>query len=152
MYAIVDIAGQQFKVEKNNKIFVHRLEAAEGAEIDFNQVLLIEDDDEKIEVGTPVVDGARVVAKVLAHAKGDKVLVFKKIRRKGFKKLNGHRQYFTQLLIEDILQNGAEHVKAEAEPKAEEVKAKPEVEEAAVKVKKPAAKKTTAKKATKKEE
>lgn len=151
MYAIVDIAGQQFKVEKNNKIFVHRLEAAEGAEVDFNQVLLIEDDDEKVEVGTPVVDGARVVAKVLAHAKGDKVLVFKKIRRKGFKKLNGHRQYFTQLLIEDILQNGAERVKAEAEPKAEAV-AKPEVEEAAVKVKKPEAKKTTAKKATKKEE
>jgi large subunit ribosomal protein L21 len=101
MYAIVEIAGQQFKVEKDAKIFVHRLNAEEGKSVEFDQVLLI-DDNGKVSVGTPTVKGASVSAKVLAHVKGDKVLVFKKKRRKGYQKLNGHRQQFTQIQIEDI--------------------------------------------------
>ncbi len=101
MYAIVEIAGQQFKVEKNKKVFVHRLQASEGDVLDFSRVLLI-GDEENIRVGTPVVEGAKVTAKVLEHTKGDKVLVFKKKRRKGYQKLNGHRQLFTQVQIEEI--------------------------------------------------
>ncbi len=101
MYAIVEIAGQQFKVEKNNKIFVHRLKDEEGANVDFDKVLLI-DNEGDIKVGLPTVEGAKVSTKVLSHLKGDKVKVFKKKRRKGYKKLNGHRQYLTQILIEDI--------------------------------------------------
>jgi len=102
MYAIVEIAGQQFKVEKERKIFVQRLEAMEGDEVHFEKVLLV-DDDGKVTVGTPVVEGARVTAKVLEHVKGDKVLVFKKKRRKGYKKLNGHRQQYTRIQIDSIV-------------------------------------------------
>ncbi|MDD4145114.1 MAG: 50S ribosomal protein L21 [Prolixibacteraceae bacterium] len=102
MYAIVEIAGQQFKVEKDKKLFVHRLDAAEGDSVDFDQVLLV-DNDGKVEVGTPVLEGAKVTVKVLEHLKGDKVLVFKKKRRKGYKKLNGHRQQFTKVQIENIV-------------------------------------------------
>jgi large subunit ribosomal protein L21 len=103
MYAIVEIAGQQFKVEKEKKLFVHRLEASEeGDSVDFDKVLLV-DNDGKVAVGTPTVKGAKVTAKVLEHVKGDKVLVFKKKRRKGYKKLNGHRQQFTQIQIENIV-------------------------------------------------
>jgi len=102
MYAIVNIAGQQFKVTKDQKIYVHRLENEEGASVTFNEVLLV-DNDGDIKVGIPTVEGASIQAKVLAHVKGDKVLVFKKKRRKGYQKLNGHRQYFTQILIEDIV-------------------------------------------------
>ena len=101
MYAIVEINGQQFKVEKDSKIFVHRLEAEDGAVVDFDKVLLV-DNDGDIKVGTPVVDGAKVSAKVLTQAKGDKVLGFKKKRRKGYQKMNGHRQQFTQIQIENI--------------------------------------------------
>lgn len=101
MYAIVDIAGQQFKVEKDQKVFVHRLEGEEGAQVSFDQVLLVEDDKE-VKVGAPTVAGASVSAKILTHLKGDKVLVFKKKRRKGYQKMNGHRQFFTQILIENI--------------------------------------------------
>lgn len=101
MYAIVEIAGQQFKVEKNQKVFVHRLEAEEGSKVDFDKVLLI-DDDGKIQVGLPVIENTVVSAKVVSHLKGDKVLVFKKKRRKGYQKMNGHRQYMTEILIEDI--------------------------------------------------
>ncbi|NLJ83039.1 MAG: 50S ribosomal protein L21 [Bacteroidales bacterium] len=101
MYAIVEIAGQQFKVEKDNKIFVHRLNAEEGAKIEFDKVLLV-DNDGKVKVGMPFVDGAKVSATVLTHLKGDKVLVFKKKRRKGYQKLNGHRQHLTQIEINQI--------------------------------------------------
>ena len=101
MYAIVEIAGQQFKVEKDNKIFVNRLKAEQGASLSFDKVLLI-DEDGKVKIGSPYVEGASVKAKVLEHLKGDKVIVFKKIRRKGFDKKNGHRQYLTQILIEEI--------------------------------------------------
>ncbi|HAF29300.1 MAG TPA: 50S ribosomal protein L21 [Bacteroidales bacterium] len=102
MYAIVEIAGQQFKVEKDNKIFVHHLDAEEGAVVEFDKVLLI-DNDGKVKVGKPTVKAAKISAKILVHQKGDKVLVFKKKRRKGYKKMNGHRQQFTQIQIQDII-------------------------------------------------
>ena len=110
MYAIVDIAGQQFKVTKDQKIYVHRLEGQEGAQVSFDQVLLIDDNDD-VKVGFPVIAGASVTAKILAHAKGDKVLIFKKNRRKGFQTLNGHRQYFSQIQIEEIVGTGAPKAK-----------------------------------------
>jgi large subunit ribosomal protein L21 len=102
MYAIVEIAGQQFKIKKDQKIYVNRLAAEEGAEVEFEKVLLKADGD-KIEVGAPVVDGAKVKAKVLAHVKADKVLVFKKKRRKGYQKMNGHRQPMTHIQIEELI-------------------------------------------------
>jgi large subunit ribosomal protein L21 len=101
MYAIVEIAGQQFKVEKGQKIFVNRLEANEGDTLTFDKVYLI-DNDGKVEVGTPVVANAKVSAKVLSHLKGDKVTVFKKKRRKGYKVKRGFRPYLTQIQIENI--------------------------------------------------
>lgn len=101
MYVIVEIAGQQFKAEKGRKLYVHRLKEAEGASVSFDKVLLT-DNDGQVNVGTPVVEGASVTAKVIKHLKDDKVLVFKKKRRKGYQVLNGHRQCLTQILIEDI--------------------------------------------------
>ncbi len=101
MFAIVEIAGQQFKVEKDQKIFVHRLQAEEGSSVEFDKIYLTQDGD-KVTVGAPAIDGLKVKAKVLDHLKGDKVIVFKKKRRKGYKKKNGHRQYLTQLQIESI--------------------------------------------------
>ncbi|MES2419636.1 MAG: 50S ribosomal protein L21 [Bacteroidota bacterium] len=101
MYAIVNIAGQQFKVAKDQHLFVHRLQGDEGASIEFDNVLLV-DNDGKITVGVPSVKGASVTAKIVSHLKGDKVIVFKKKRRKGYKKKNGHRQYFTKIQIESI--------------------------------------------------
>ena len=115
MYAIVEIAGQQFKVEKDQQLFVHRLEGKEGDKVDFHNVLLI-DDNGNINVGAPAIDGAKVTAKILQHLKGDKVIVFKKKRRKGYKKSNGHRQYLTQIEVDAIVAKGA---KAAAAPKAE---------------------------------
>ena len=105
MYAIVEIAGQQFKVERGKKVYVHRLDANEGAAVEFNNVLLI-DNDGKVQIGTPNVDGAKVAATVVAHKQGDKVIVFKKKRRKGYQKSNGHRQQFSQILIQGILGKG----------------------------------------------
>jgi len=101
MYAIVEIAGQQFKITKDQKIFVNRLSAEEGTHVEFDKVLLTAEGD-KIQVGAPVVEGAKVKAKVLAHVKADKILVFKKKRRKGYQKLNGHRQPMTQIQIEEL--------------------------------------------------
>lgn len=101
MYAIVDIAGQQFKVEKGQEVFVHRLDGEEGAKMEFEKVLLV-DNKGNIQVGTPVVEGAKVSAKIVSHLKGDKVVVFKKKRRKGYQKSNGHRQYLSKVLIEKI--------------------------------------------------
>ncbi len=101
MYAIVDIAGQQFKVAKDQHLFVHRLQGDEGAIIEFDNVLLVDAGD-KITIGSPLVKGSVVSAKILSHLKGDKVIVFKKKRRKGYEKKNGHRQYFTKILIENI--------------------------------------------------
>ena len=101
MYAIVEIAGQQFKIEENQKIFVHRLNAEEGSKMDFDRVLLV-DNIGSVKVGTPTVEGAKVTATVISHLKGDKVIVFKKIRRKGYQKKNGHRQYLSQIQIDKI--------------------------------------------------
>ncbi|MBN2778699.1 MAG: 50S ribosomal protein L21 [Bacteroidales bacterium] len=101
MYAIVEIAGQQFKVEKGSKLFVNRLDKEEGSEVKFENVLLVDNDD-KITVGTPKVEKANVSAKVLQHVSGDTVLVFKKKRRKGYQTLNGHRQKYTEIEIQDI--------------------------------------------------
>jgi large subunit ribosomal protein L21 len=101
MYAIVNIQGQQFKVEKNQQLFVHRLPNAEGESISTSEVLLV-DNLGAVKVGTPVVSGASVSFKVLSHLKGDKVIVFKKKRRKGYQKKNGHRQQFSKIQIESI--------------------------------------------------
>lgn len=106
MYAIVDVAGQQFKVSKEQKIFVHRLDVEEGAEVEFDKVLLIDNDD-KLEVGEPVIKGALIKGKILEHLKGDTVKVFKKKRRKGYKVLKGHREYLSHVLIEEIIEKGA---------------------------------------------
>ena len=143
MYAIVEIAGQQFKVEKDQQIFVHRLEAKEGSKVDFDKVLLM-DNAGKVNVGAPVIKGAKVTAKVLEHLKGDKVIVFKKKRRKGYKVKNGHRQYLTKLEILKI--DAKAPLAKKAAPKKE---AKPVAEKATAKktaAKKPAAKKATVKK------
>ena len=150
MYAIVEIAGQQFKVEEGKKIFVHRLEVEEGNQIEFDQVLLIEDDG-KITIGEPTIKDAVVEGKILDHMRGDKVIVFKKKRKKGYRVKNGHRQNFTQVEIVSI------NVKAspkKATPKKEEVKvAEVKVTKKPAKEKKAAEKKPAVKKpAVKKEE
>ena len=102
MYAIVEIAGQQFKVEKEKKFYVHRLPHDEGVDVTFDKVLLV-DNEGVINIGAPVVEGAKVTATVLKHLKGDKVIVFKKKRRKGYRKKNGHRQYLSQIVITEVL-------------------------------------------------
>ena len=143
MYAIVEIAGQQFKVEEGKKIFIHRLDAEVGTDVKFDQVLLIEDGG-KITIGEPVVAGIMVDCRVLAHVKGDKVIVFKKKRRKGYQKLNGHRQQFTQIEIVSIAPKGAPKKVAKiAEPTVAAI----EVEEAEKEVKVAPAKKTVKAKA-----
>ncbi|UXP34128.1 50S ribosomal protein L21 [Reichenbachiella agarivorans] len=101
MYAIVDIAGKQFKVTQDQFVYTPRLEGEEGASVEFDNVLLVEADG-KVNVGTPSIKGAKVTGKILSHLKDDKVLVFKKKRRKGYKKKNGHRQAMTKVLIETI--------------------------------------------------
>lgn len=147
MYAIVDIAGQQFKVEKDQKLFVHRLEIEEGKKVSFEKVLLI-DTGSKVSIGDPVVKGASVDAKVISHLKGDKVLVFKKKRRKGYQKLNGHRQYLTQIQIEGISEKGATAKKETAATKKKETPAAKTAAKKQPATKTPAAKKETATKAT----
>jgi len=101
MYVIVKIAGQQFKVEKDQEIFVHRLDGNPGDQIAFDEVLL-KDNDGKISVGTPTIEKAKVNATIIEHLKGDKVIVFKKKRRKGYQKSNGHRQQFSKIKIDKI--------------------------------------------------
>jgi len=121
MYAIVEIAGQQFKVAKDQKVFVHRLKDDEGADVSFDKVLL-HADGENITLGAPAIDGASVTAKVVKHLKGDKVIVFKKKRRKGYRKKNGHRQYLTELQIGDIAVSGGSSKSASSSKKKEEPK------------------------------
>jgi large subunit ribosomal protein L21 len=101
MYAIVEIAGQQFKVAKDQQIFVHRLDQKEGDKVSFDKVLLV-DNDGKVKIGAPAVKGAKVDATVLAQVTCDKVIGFKKTRRKGYRKKNGHRQQFTSIKIDNI--------------------------------------------------
>ena len=148
MYAIVEIAGQQFKVAKDQKLFVHRLADKEGAKVTFDKVLLL-DDGKKVNVGAPAITGALVEAKVLQHLKGDKVIVFKKKRRKGYRVKNGHRQYLTELVIEKISEKGAAPKAAPKAKAAEAAQATAEKKAPANKVaaKKPAATKTAEKKA-----
>jgi large subunit ribosomal protein L21 len=102
MYAIVEIAGKQFKVTQDQFVYAPLLAGDEGASVEFDRVLLV-DNEGKVEVGAPTVKGAKVSAKILGHVKGDKVIVFKKKRRKGYRKKNGHRQDFTKVLIEKIV-------------------------------------------------
>ena len=152
MYAIVDIAGQQFKVEKDQKVYVHRLDAEAGKKVNFDRVLLI-DDKGKVNIGAPAIEGAQVSATVLEHLKGDKVIVFKKKRRKGYRKKNGHRQYLTEIQINEIVASGAKKAaapKKEAAPIAEAVAETPVAKKAPVK--KAPAKKAPAKKAAPKAE
>ncbi|GAA4235135.1 50S ribosomal protein L21 [Postechiella marina] len=124
MYAIVEIAGQQFKVVKDQKVFVNRLQTEEGKQVAFDNVLLLADGD-NVTVGAPAIDGAQVGAKVLKHLKGDKVIVFKKKRRKGYRVKNGHRQALTEIVIESIAASGA---KKAAPAKKATKKAEPKVE------------------------
>ena len=143
MYAIVEIAGQQFKVVKDQKLFVHRLADKEGSKVSFDKVFLL-DDGQKVSIGAPAITGASVEAKVVSHLKGDKVIVFKKKRRKGYRVKNGHRQALTELVIEKIQASGTKSKKA-AEP------AKPKKETKAITIdkkvgsKKPASKKEASK-------
>ena len=130
MYAIVEIAGHQFKVEKDQKVFVNRLQTEEGKKVSFDNVLLLSDGD-KVTLGAPAIGGAQVSAKVLKHLKGDKVIVFKKKRRKGYRVKNGHRQSLTEIQIEGITASGAKPAKVEkatAVKKAEPKVSKKEVE------------------------
>jgi large subunit ribosomal protein L21 len=154
MYAIVEIAGQQFKIEQDQQIFVHRLEAKEGSKIDFDKVLLM-DNAGQVNVGAPVIKGAKVTAKVLEHLKGDKVIVFKKKRRKGYKVKNGHRQYLTKLEILKIEEKASAEkkvvVKNEATPAVEKAPVKKIVTKKPVAKKEPV-KKTVAKKPVAKKE
>jgi len=144
MYAIVEIAGQQFKVQKDQKIYVHRLDTEVGKKVSFDKVLLIEDGG-KVTIGAPAIKGAVVSAVVEGHVKGDKVIVFRKKRRKGYAKKNGHRQCFTAITISDIKASGAKaDAKEEAAVEAVSTEEKP--------VKKPAAKKPAAKKKETKED
>jgi len=120
MYAIVEMAGQQFKVAKDQKVYVHRLQTEEGKKVTFDNVLLL-DDGKNVTVGAPAIDGAAVEAKVIKHLRGDKVIVFKKKRRKGYAVKNGHRQSLTEILVESIVAKGSKKAatpKAKAEPKA----------------------------------
>ena len=133
MYAIVEIAGQQFKVAQDQKVFVHRLQGEEGSKVTFDNVLLVDNGD--VTIGAPAIEGAAVTAKILSHLKGDKVIVFKKKRRKGYRVKNGHRQSLTEIQIESIAASGAKKVvakKAAPKAKAEAVKTEaPKVEAAA---------------------
>jgi len=120
MYAIVEIAGQQFKVAKDQKVYVHRLQGEEGSSVSFDKVYLL-DDGTKVTLGAPAITGASVEAKVVKHLKGDKVIVFKKKRRKGYRVKNGHRQSLTEILIQSISAKGGAikaAPKKEAAPKA----------------------------------
>ena len=150
MYAIVEIGGKQVKVEKDQKVFVNRLEGKEGSKVTFDNILLL-DNSGKVILGTPSIKGAAVEAKILKHLKDDKVIVFKKKRRKGYKVKNGHRQLLTEIMVEKILEKGA---KLKSEDKVEVKESKPAAKKPAVKkpavkkpvVKKPAVKKPAAKK------
>ena len=118
MYAVVEIQGSQFKVSKNQKLYVNRINGKEGTKLTFDNVLL-NDDEGKVQVGMPNVSGASVEAKIVSHQKDDKVIVFKKKRRKGYKVKNGHRQLLTELVIEKISQKKSAPAKSnEEKPKA----------------------------------
>ena len=145
MYAIVEMAGQQFKVAKDQKVYVHRLQTEEGKKVVFDKVLLL-DDNGNVTIGAPVINGAAVEAKVVKHLRGDKVIVFHKKRRKGYRKKNGHRQSLTEIIIESIVAKGAKKA-APAKAKAAAPK-KEQAPKAAVAAKKATPKKEATPKAT----
>ena len=121
MYAIVEIAGQQFKVAKDQKVYVHRLQGEAGSKVTFDNVFLL-DDNGSVSIGAPAIEGAAVTAKILSHLQGDKVIVFKKKRRKGYQKKNGHRQALSEIQIESIAASGAKKATKKAAPKKAEAK------------------------------
>ena len=127
MYAIVEISGKQFKVEKKQKLFVNRIDAEEGKKVSFDNVLMFNDGN-KLSIGSPVVSGVKVDAKVLKHLKSDKVIVFKKKRRKGYKVKNGHRQQITQIEINDII-SGASKKSSAAKKEVKKDSSKTSVKE-----------------------
>ena len=132
MYAIVDIAGQQFKVAKDQKVYVHRLDAKTGTKVSFDQVLLL-DDGGKVTIGAPAIANASVEAKVVKHLKDDKVIVFKKKRRKGYRVKNGHRQSLTEIVIESIGTSAKKKAAPTAKAEKEAVNAKPAAKKETVK-------------------
>ncbi|MDA0742174.1 MAG: 50S ribosomal protein L21 [Bacteroidetes bacterium] len=144
MYAIVEIAGLQYKVEKDQRLYVNRLNVEAGKKVKFDRVLLIEEKGD-VKVGAPVIDGAVVEATVNSEVKGDKVLIFKKKRRKGYQKMNGHRQIFTSITINKITASAP--AKKAAAKATEEKEAAPAAVAKKPAAKKPAAKKPAAKKA-----
>ena len=144
MYAIVEIAGLQYKVEKDQRLYVNRLNVEAGKKVKFDRVLLIEEKGD-VKVGAPVIDGAVVEATVNSEVKGDKVLIFKKKRRKGYQKMNGHRQIFTSITINKITAKAP--AKKAAAKATEEKEAAPKAAAKKPAAKKPAAKKPAAKKA-----
>ena len=119
MYAIVEIAGQQFKVQKNDEIFVNRMDVEPGTKVEFKEVLLV-DNNGTVSIGMPHVEDSKVSGKVLEHARADKVIVFKKKRRKGFQKETGHRQDLSKILIESITLKGVTKEKKAKKETAEE--------------------------------
>ena len=147
MFAIVEIAGQQFKVAKDQKVFVHRLATEEGKKVSFDNVLMLSDGN-KVTIGAPAIDGAQVGAKVIKHLKGDKVIVFKKKRRKGYRVKNGHRQSLTEIVIESIVASGAKKA-APAKAKTEKAAPKKEAKPVTPKAEKVAPKTEVKKKAAK---
>ena len=138
MYAVVEIQGSQFKVSKDQKLFVNRIDAKEGSKVSFDKVLLV-DDGKKVQVGKPSLSGTSVEAKVVSHLKDDKVIVFKKKRRKGYKVKNGHRQPITEIIIQGISEK-----KATSKKEAEATKETKATKETTATKKTKAAKKTTA--------
>jgi len=144
MYAIVEIAGLQYKVEKDQRLYVNRLNVEAGKKVKFDRVLLIEEKGD-VKVGAPVIDGAVIEATINSEVKGDKVLIFKKKRRKGYQKMNGHRQIFTSITINKITAKAP--AKKAAAKATEEKEAAPKAAAKKPAAKKPAAKKPAAKKA-----
>lgn len=144
MYAIVEIAGLQYKVEKDQRLYVNRLNVEAGKKVKFDRVLLIEEKGD-VKVGAPVINGAVIEATVNSEVKGDKVLIFKKKRRKGYQKMNGHRQIFTSITINKITAKAP--AKKAAAKATEEKEAAPKAAAKKPAAKKPAAKKPAAKKA-----
>jgi large subunit ribosomal protein L21 len=132
MNAVVEISGKQFKVAKDSKLYVHRLDAKEGSKVSFENVLLL-DNGSKVVVGTPTVKGASVEAKVVKHLKDDKVIVFKKKRRKGYKVKNGHRQALTEIVIEKVSEKTAKKV---VKKEVKEIETKKSASKAKAKTKK----------------
>jgi len=152
MYAIVEIAGLQYKVEKDQRLYVNRLNVAKGKKVKFDRVLLTEEKGD-VKVGAPVIDGAVVEATVNGEVKGDKILVFKKKRRKGYQKMNGHRQMFTSITINKITakapaKKAAAKATEDLEAAPKKAASKKTAAKKATTAKKPAAKKPTTKKAT----